>query len=50
MYGSSTHASPGTQVTLGTEIFVISLCYYPLLLAMYMDTALIAKAENWNIK
>jgi hypothetical protein len=38
-------ASPGTQVTLGTEIFVISFCY-SLLLAMYMDIALIGKTEN----
>jgi hypothetical protein len=45
MYGSSIHASPGTQVTLGTDmIFVTSFCY-SLLLPMYMDTVLIAKIE-----
>jgi hypothetical protein len=48
MYDSSIHASPGTQVTLRTDTFVISLCY-SLLLAMYMDIVVIAKIENWNI-
>jgi hypothetical protein len=50
MYGSSIRASPGTQVTLGTDmIFVISLCY-SLLLAMNMDMALMAKSKNKIIK
>jgi len=46
MYDSSIHASPGRQVTLGTDkIFVISRCY-SLVLATYMDIALIIKIEN----